>query len=467
MKIIKAQPGKKIYKHNDYYGYINKIQAQATANPEWFWSDSADASEARQWLYDNGAGAVVDEIYRNTPAEIQKTISSRKLSRKVSDERGTQQLVSDIHSAQKNFMDTAGAIGLQSAATTALAVPLVANPIGTAIGIGSGLLLGKDVDLVTEMLSDGKYADFAHFIRNNKDWGQTGNTLSEFLNPGFLLGAKTAKDVSSLSLVKRTSMPLERWTPKMREDWMNFRRKGWDAIQKWEHTKSNYKPRFGTEREIEVVNEAPSRTLTEDMQHKMDLLEWIDAAKKATRYWKSKGSFMGKTSSKPRIILDDSRPTSRSYGGEDVRIGIIENDLPELPKIAVIGHEIGHRNPIFNSRFKWSENMTDKRAAAIKAESPYYWNDYSYLTSRQKSLLKPSIKVNEHDAEFNEGYSDLFGLKTRLFDLYGKTDKYNALDLLRYRLTKEGLNNRFLQQRRGFKRQLDALNESENWTPDK
>jgi len=34
MKIIKAQPGKKIYKHNDYYGYINKIQAQATANPE-------------------------------------------------------------------------------------------------------------------------------------------------------------------------------------------------------------------------------------------------------------------------------------------------------------------------------------------------------------------------------------------------------------------------------------------------
>lgn len=120
-------------------------------------------------MYDNGASAVVDEIYRNTPAEIQKTISSRKLSRKVSDERGTQQLVSDIHSAQKNFMDTAGAIGLQSAGTIALAVPLVANPIGTAIGIGSGLLLGKDVDLVTEMLSDGKYADFAHFIRNNKD----------------------------------------------------------------------------------------------------------------------------------------------------------------------------------------------------------------------------------------------------------------------------------------------------------
>ena len=32
--ILKLQSGKKIYKHNDYYGYINKIQAQATANPE-------------------------------------------------------------------------------------------------------------------------------------------------------------------------------------------------------------------------------------------------------------------------------------------------------------------------------------------------------------------------------------------------------------------------------------------------
>lgn len=128
----------------------------------------------------------------------------------------------------------------------------------------------------------------------------------------------------------------------------------------------------------------------------------------------------------------------------------------------MIGHEAGHRNPIFNSTFRQHANTTDKAAEAIKAESPYYGKDYSNLTTRQKSLLKPSIKVNEHDAEFNEGYSDLFGLKTRLFDLYGKTDKYSPIDLLRYKLTKEGQNNRFLQQRQGFRRQLDALNESEN-----
>ena len=120
-------------------------------------------------MYDNGASAVVDEIYRNTPAEIQKTISSKKLSRNVSDERGTQQLVSDIHSAQKNFMDTAGAVGLQSAATTALVVPLVANPIGTLSGIGYGLTTKYLIDSTINNFSKGKYSDFAHLLRNNKD----------------------------------------------------------------------------------------------------------------------------------------------------------------------------------------------------------------------------------------------------------------------------------------------------------
>lgn len=31
---------KKVYKHNDYYGYINKIQEKAISNSDWFWSDA-------------------------------------------------------------------------------------------------------------------------------------------------------------------------------------------------------------------------------------------------------------------------------------------------------------------------------------------------------------------------------------------------------------------------------------------
>lgn len=70
----------KIYTHNDYYGYINKIQEQAISNPQWFWSDDPNASEARQWLYDNDAEEIVDNIYHNTPEDIQRTIDNNKLS---------------------------------------------------------------------------------------------------------------------------------------------------------------------------------------------------------------------------------------------------------------------------------------------------------------------------------------------------------------------------------------------------
>ena len=54
---------KKVYNHNDYYGYINKIEEMAIGNPEWFWSNSKDATEARQWLQDNGAGAIKRQFH--------------------------------------------------------------------------------------------------------------------------------------------------------------------------------------------------------------------------------------------------------------------------------------------------------------------------------------------------------------------------------------------------------------------
>ena len=67
------------YKHNDYYGYINKIQEQAIKNPQWFWSNDSKATEARQWLYNNGASKIVDEIYENTPDSVKKNIDNKKL----------------------------------------------------------------------------------------------------------------------------------------------------------------------------------------------------------------------------------------------------------------------------------------------------------------------------------------------------------------------------------------------------
>ena len=64
--------------------YINNLTAYAIQNPEWFWSDADDASNARQYLYDNGGKGIVDEIYKETPDNIKKTIGNKKLSNDAS-----------------------------------------------------------------------------------------------------------------------------------------------------------------------------------------------------------------------------------------------------------------------------------------------------------------------------------------------------------------------------------------------
>lgn len=194
--IYKFQNGGKTYKHNDYYSYINKIQEKAISNPQWFWSDATDASEARQWLYNNGARSVVDNIYDNTPEDVQKTIDYKKLSTNS----GTKKITSDIHSAQKNFMDTAGAVGLQSMAPVGLAVGLTVTPEVTIPALIGGIGGMKATDYAINKLSNNKYNTWGEFIRGDKDLGQTGNLLVEFTNPGGWIGGGGAT-----ALVRRST----------------------------------------------------------------------------------------------------------------------------------------------------------------------------------------------------------------------------------------------------------------------
>ena len=100
---------KKIYKHNDYYGYINKIQEKAISNPEWFWSDAEDASKTRQWLHDNNAGAIIDEIYDNTPDDIKKKISYKKLTTNKAKEVFNKEIQDASNEASKYIAGTLAA----------------------------------------------------------------------------------------------------------------------------------------------------------------------------------------------------------------------------------------------------------------------------------------------------------------------------------------------------------------------
>lgn len=133
---------KKVYKHNDYYGYINDIQSKAISNPEWFWSDDLKASEARQWLYDNDAEEIVDNIYENTPKDIQYKIDKNKLSLTKRSDRTKQQTSEGISNAGKKLAPVLAGAAVApyviSTGAVALANPYVRTAldlIGTVDGV--------------------------------------------------------------------------------------------------------------------------------------------------------------------------------------------------------------------------------------------------------------------------------------------------------------------------------------------
>lgn len=136
-----------------------------------------------------------------------------------------------------------------------------------------------------------------------------------------------------------------------------------------------------------------------------------------------------------------------------------KTSLPET-----VAHETAHSNTLFNT-------LGTRRIKRIKTESPEYGVDYIFIPKRWKKLLSPSTtKINDHDFEFAEGYSDLWGTRKSMYDMgigikasFDPNVKYNYWDLLRYKMTPAGMRDRFIKQRGGWwggwKQQLDALNE--------
>lgn len=69
--------------------------------------------------------------------------------------------------------------------------------------------------------------------------------------------------------------------------------------------------------------------------------------------------------------------------------------------------------------------------------------------------MTPSKKVNDHDFEFNEGYSDAMATRYNMFNkgissaALDPTKRYTYLDLIRYKMTPTGMFDRFIRQRGG------------------
>lgn len=201
---------KKVYNHNDYYGYINKIQSKAISNPEWFWSDSADATEARQWLHDHNAGAIIDEIYDNTPENIQKKIPYKKLTTNKAQEVYNQGIRDTTNEASKYVAGTLAAstalpYAISAFPTIASEVASTAKFLATPAGKAAASKLISDMVISTtageiinrEARSSG-YKGFGDFI--SQSVGVSPETkgykyvsgAADFLNPGYFYGGMAA-----------------------------------------------------------------------------------------------------------------------------------------------------------------------------------------------------------------------------------------------------------------------------------
>ena len=197
---------KKVYNYNDYYGYINKIQSKAISNPEWFWSDSADATEARQWLHDNNAGAIIDEIYDNTPESIRARIPYRKITTNKAQEVYNQGIRDTSNEASKYV---AGALAASAALPyTISAFPTIASEVAstakflaTPAGKAAASKLFSDMvistavgETVNESARLSGYNGFGDFASQSVGISPKAkgykyvSGAADFLNPGYFIG---------------------------------------------------------------------------------------------------------------------------------------------------------------------------------------------------------------------------------------------------------------------------------------
>lgn len=496
------------YKHNDYYGYINKIQEKGIANPEWFWSESPDASEARQWLYNNGASAIVDDIYKNTPEEMKMKIPAKMLSNGIRQTRVTDyQREKTNDAADKTFK-----VGLGIAGAPALVSGFAAAPVATTMSMMTAIPYSWVFSKVGNRLgnkiytrgttSDGVGATISTNRKAGSEigglaggafggiyGGYVGNMAESALLNRFgyadgisfrhtLYNLMSKLDKSPLHYEPQPNQfegwyrPAETYSFGQRSSdmnqWSNWLDNITRAKSKWESGFDSYGmkrfyPSEGGSIKWASTENPTSGGVIEAGRNSSRFNAAMSAADQSLKYYANNGNFR---SGYPEIVLNPYKKLSGSFHSENgVTIGVSDiydiNSQPFMEKTfdhnlyQTIGHELAHESPLFNTRAKLSSANL-----ATLPDSPYYNNDYSTVPESWKTLLRASDKVtNPHNMEYSEGFSDLFGTRNDMAAKGINTgNKYSFLDLLRYRLSKSGRHNRFLHERPGWKRQLEALN---------
>ena len=475
------------YKHNDYYGYINKIQEKGIANPEWFWSESPDASEARQWLYNNGASAIVDDIYKNTPEEMKMKIPAKMLSNDIRETR-----VTDYQREKTNdAADTTFKVGLGIAGAPALINSLALTPIasisGLLGGIGGGLIGGRiGTAIGNNIYTKGTENNgIGSIISTNRNAGSEIGTVVG----GLWLGSKLGNFGRNSIKYAINKYKLPKWLHQPEQTFQSTlnEMKNWsdalDMYPKWKEMYPKYEPeplaRYSSNSPITIIDEPTISQIP-------NTIKTVQAAERVIPFYKKYGNWIksfhinidpdlsigGSYASPDRIKYMFSTVFDPKYvpQNEILTIGAKGDPYPHFTREGVIAHEFGHTNSLFNTRNTGTLSEWPKYGY-----SPKYGNDYSGIALNLRKIFKspwlpseiPTIDkrpfVNIHDYELSEGFSDAFANRQQMQSLgIGNGQKLTLMDLLKYRYTTpEGFNNRFFRQRPGWFRQLKALNNPE------
>lgn len=178
----------------------------------------------------------------------------------------------------------------------------------------------------------------------------------------------------------------------------------------------------------------------------------------------------------PLLRLDQTVPSTTIIGFSPTRHEFYR--IPSTGEMHItnlantVGHEIAHNALLFNTHVDHlPKGIRELHWKPMEGLNTYTYNKvYDYVPQRWKDLLTPVDGLSTHDLQLNEGFSDLWGTKTAMYDMgigkhasFDPTKKYNYFDLFKYKMTPTGMTDRFIRQRggwwKGWKQQLDALNE--------
>ena len=221
----------------------------------------------------------------------------------------------------------------------------------------------------------------------------------------------------------------------------------------------------------QITNYTDNSTYDNDISNAFNYVESLyntRRAKKriniANRYATKHGAsneYLGFTPTETLDIVG-GQGSAFNYKFKNIHIGI---DDTRANPYDITSHETAHSRNLFNTKDK-SISSLDRLAAqmtntSLKEDSPYYGNDYSYISDKYKKWLQVDDKHYDrlHDKELSESYSDLMGLRSTMHNL-GIVD--GTKSRYRNKHIKEMLNlnynNRYLNNHSNLRYVRKALN---------